>query len=304
MTTNPIAFSKPFSLEHAKAGARFILRNGTKVRILCWDRKGQGCPLVGLATRDYDVSEIVYAWTIQGSIQLGKLSSDWDLVMAPMAIIDGRPVFVGDVIEATNSGLGYQKITVLPSWLYNPLNTYRWPAHYMFKDKELTEESELWYKEVGCIPVKIRAGVSPGIRSHFERIIDSKGSWDHLYFWEEPITEVFFKCVSVVPDSILWYKETLSSKPILVTAGALAGVSGNTTHLNRLARNRVWENYYFWIKPKEKKEVWQAKVRSMVNPEKIIFTANTFPSKVDCEQKWGGNSSRFIEAVLISTYEE
>ena len=40
---------KPFNAEAAKKGARVETRGGDPVRIICYDRKGDDCPILALS---------------------------------------------------------------------------------------------------------------------------------------------------------------------------------------------------------------------------------------------------------------
>lgn len=84
-------FSRPFNLEHAKAGAPFCCRDGVEVEILKWDRKHTFC-IVGLDTIDASVRR----WRADGSYNEGF--NVFDLVMLPLGFIDGKPVWTCDEI--------------------------------------------------------------------------------------------------------------------------------------------------------------------------------------------------------------
>jgi hypothetical protein len=81
-------FTRPFDLEHAKAGAPIALREGsTTAAILKWDARG-AFPLVGLINQ-----ETACQWSLSG---VHPTTKDFDLVMTPLGYIDGKPVFTGD----------------------------------------------------------------------------------------------------------------------------------------------------------------------------------------------------------------
>lgn len=88
---NPPEFTKPFNLEHAKAGAPYSCKDGTEATVLKWDGRLMGCSLVGV----YGPNDKVMTWAADGSY--GSSRHDHiDLVMLPIGLIDGKPVFVGD----------------------------------------------------------------------------------------------------------------------------------------------------------------------------------------------------------------
>lgn len=85
-------FSKEFNVEHAKAGAPYCCRNGEEAAILKWDGRRENEPLIG-ARSDCDSPT---TWGIDGAYLPGRSVCNEDLVMLPLGMIDGKPVFVGD----------------------------------------------------------------------------------------------------------------------------------------------------------------------------------------------------------------
>lgn len=71
---------KPFDLEAAKAGAKVITRDGRPVRILCFDRKDNQCPIVGLVSREYGEGLVSFA---EDGRYIPDAVSSSDLFMAP-----------------------------------------------------------------------------------------------------------------------------------------------------------------------------------------------------------------------------
>lgn len=84
-------FSKPFDLDAARAGATFGCRDGRPAEILKWDGRRPGEPLIGFQGD----SDIPASWTVDGAYEAG-CEGDIDLVMLPLGLIDGKPVFVGE----------------------------------------------------------------------------------------------------------------------------------------------------------------------------------------------------------------
>lgn len=115
-------FSKPFNANHARAGALYCCRDGTEATVLKWDGRGK-YPIIGVAS-DIDKQAI---WMQDGHI-LDNANRDYDLVMLPLGMVDGRPVFMGDIVEHRVQGIWYP-ITAAPN-LRNPWNvaSLRWPA--------------------------------------------------------------------------------------------------------------------------------------------------------------------------------
>lgn len=87
-------FSKPFNLEHARAGAPFGCRDGRVATILKWDGRRPGEPLIGHQGED----DMPASWAVDGAYN-PEHESGLDLLMLPLGMLDGKPVFAGDAIE-------------------------------------------------------------------------------------------------------------------------------------------------------------------------------------------------------------
>lgn len=122
-------FTKPFNIEHAKAGAPYCCSGGSEATILKWDCNHQHYPLIGAICENG--SHYPESWTASG-MQASDEEVErrpWrDLVMLPLGMIDGKPVFVGDEIEAMSvPGDDWIGITVKPGDRPRQ-NGFRWPA--------------------------------------------------------------------------------------------------------------------------------------------------------------------------------
>ncbi|MCY0910908.1 hypothetical protein [Massilia antarctica] len=85
--------TRPFSLEHARAGAPYRCRDTQEATVYKWDGRDTKYPLVGcIGANDQPVS-----WRANGQ-RAGGVECTLDLVMTPLGFIDGKPVFVGDVL--------------------------------------------------------------------------------------------------------------------------------------------------------------------------------------------------------------
>lgn len=69
---------KPFDIELAKAGHSVCLKNGKKARVICFDVKQQGYPVIALV--EEDGKEVVMSYTEKG--QTCAYPSAYDLMMA------------------------------------------------------------------------------------------------------------------------------------------------------------------------------------------------------------------------------
>jgi hypothetical protein len=87
--------TKPFNLEHAKAGAPYACISGSTAVILKWDAVNEKFPLIGYVT-EYN-SDYIESWGADGIADFASAQGR-DLVMTPLGHIDGKPVFVGDKV--------------------------------------------------------------------------------------------------------------------------------------------------------------------------------------------------------------
>ena len=70
---------KPFNLEEAKAGKPVCTRDGRKARIICFDAKGDPCPIIALVEENGIESAYHYDKNGQNAYNKSKL----DLMMLP-----------------------------------------------------------------------------------------------------------------------------------------------------------------------------------------------------------------------------
>lgn len=111
--------TRPFNLEHARAGAPIACANGDEVDILKWDRKHTLC-ILGLARQD----AAVRVWRADGSY-IDANSKAFPLVMTPLGFIEDKPVFVGDELVTPT---GMQWIPTPTCRVERSLGDCRWPA--------------------------------------------------------------------------------------------------------------------------------------------------------------------------------
>jgi hypothetical protein len=87
-------FSKPFDLAAARAGAPYCCRNGDTAKVYEWARDKGSYPLWGVVNQLFQVG----TWTATGAYTPGR-ESPLDLVMIPLGMVEGKPVFTGDVLD-------------------------------------------------------------------------------------------------------------------------------------------------------------------------------------------------------------
>lgn len=127
MTTKP-EFTKPFNIEHAKAGAPYGCRDGRDAQVLKWDRNVSDFPLLGVIGKSDDPR----TWVSTGASVYGAHGDEYDcdLVMMPLGLVDGKPVFVGDELEQRMTA-GWVPEVAQPRWATFPASwtsEFRWPA--------------------------------------------------------------------------------------------------------------------------------------------------------------------------------
>lgn len=70
---------KPFNLDEAKAGKQVCTRKSKNVRIVCFDVKSEGYPLLGLITLDDSNCEHQLSFTETGHFYTNHLEHEYDL---------------------------------------------------------------------------------------------------------------------------------------------------------------------------------------------------------------------------------
>jgi hypothetical protein len=94
--------TKPFNVEHAKAGAPYCQRNGLPAWVMRWERQSLNYGISGDRRLTSGVDSTA-SWTVKGAQFSDGTKSDNDLVMLPLGYCEGKPVFVGDKLEDTRA---------------------------------------------------------------------------------------------------------------------------------------------------------------------------------------------------------
>ena len=105
---------KPFDLEKAKAGAKVVTRDGTDVRVICWDGKFEK-PIIALVN-NRDGSENLNFYSLDGKFHapLGAYERDLFLAPTPRKLFvnlfkDGNEIYATcGVYESLEEALKYQ----------------------------------------------------------------------------------------------------------------------------------------------------------------------------------------------------
>jgi hypothetical protein len=117
-------FSGKFNAVHAKAGAPYCQMDGLPATVIKWDMDSD-TPLLGFARRRADSNEEVPAIWRENGIPGGSYDSEFRLVMLPLGLIDGKPVYVGD--ELDYEAHGKDPLVVVQAKDHN-FDGYYWPA--------------------------------------------------------------------------------------------------------------------------------------------------------------------------------
>lgn len=138
--------SKPFNLAQAKAGAPVQLRKGISARIVCFDKKGVvNYPLLALVMDGSGTRESVLEISNSGHYSNSQ-QSDYDLVMAPFGMVEGKPVFMDDVLEFRTHSANAWHVVEVNSEIFalHPENEYRWPKPTLINVYRYATDGELW----------------------------------------------------------------------------------------------------------------------------------------------------------------
>lgn len=114
---------RAFNLTHAKDGAPVVTRDGRKARVMIFSPDIKEFSLIGIVAALTPGKECSMTWTSEGKSIPGFDSLN-DLQMAPLGMLDGRPVFTSDRLEELSRG-DWQPVFVRASW--RGFINCRWP---------------------------------------------------------------------------------------------------------------------------------------------------------------------------------
>jgi len=138
--------TKPFDLEAAKAGAPYCCRDGQPATILKWDGRHAGYPLIGI----YGEEDATMDWATDGRYG-NSARNHLDLVMTPLGMCEGKPVWWGDwIVDGQGQEFTAPAINPGLDW-----SCCRWPNHApQYPQTRMTDDEML------RIVHSIRAGSS------------------------------------------------------------------------------------------------------------------------------------------------
>lgn len=111
---------RPFDIEQAKAGAPYgCIDQKNTVEIF----KYADHAIFG-TIKFKNEPEIAITWKTNGKV---APALDADLVMLPLGMCEGKPVFVGDTLLDEHFPAGYQEFTVMAGVNYDGLSHCKWP---------------------------------------------------------------------------------------------------------------------------------------------------------------------------------
>lgn len=90
---------KRFNLEEAKAGKPVVTRDGQPARIICWDRKKEGYPIIALI----GVEEDIASFTTDGR-RFSYGEGHIDLFMAPEKMEGWMNIYKGSMVGKRREG--------------------------------------------------------------------------------------------------------------------------------------------------------------------------------------------------------
>lgn len=132
--------TKPFNLADAKAGHPVQTRDGQCATILKFDSTYGVYPLIGVTGPD----DQFHRWTGMGYLGLGlAMENKFDLVMAPIGTIEGKPVYPGDMITIA----GGDPIAVRHDLPF-PIDA-KWPRQYP-ETRMCGDDLEVIYRGTGA----------------------------------------------------------------------------------------------------------------------------------------------------------
>lgn len=124
--------TRPFNLDQAKNSAPIVTRAGNNVRIVCFDKKApSGYSILALVAQP-DGYEKLCIYNIHGRANTVE-ETPFDLLMAPLGHVEGKPVFYGNTYEFQSPAgqwLKTEAYDVLP----RDSTPRRWPKKKVIKE--------------------------------------------------------------------------------------------------------------------------------------------------------------------------
>lgn len=126
-----VTHTRPFNLSHAKDGAPFCTTIGNEIDIYTFIGNFSRFPLIG----QHNITGEAFNWSNEGLCLQITQNSDYDLVMLPIGICEGLPVFIGDFLYPKRSDEGFSM------------------SYWLDVDEEISEMSWKPFIEKEAIPV-------------------------------------------------------------------------------------------------------------------------------------------------------
>ncbi len=277
--------TRPFNREHAIVGAPVITSLGFRARIICWNMNDDGVrDLIVVLVKRYQGSNQEELITVDSDGKgHGRMSSLGDLCMAPVATVEGKAVFTGDVVYQVDGRPTTVHFATWPPFKETDMNQYKLnPPPIMFEGKPLLYTDSLWYRMASDAPwskIQVRdvwANPAGMVESHFEYLKRNIGreSVATCYTRKSPYNLVLEGKPLELGDKI-WYKHPTSR-------GISMELTAYQLDLFETGKSRV-ENYT--RDPASKVELWQAKVTLKHAPVVIsVSYGEIYPSQEDCDK--------------------
>jgi hypothetical protein len=143
--------TRPFNLEHAKAGAPYCCRDGREATVFKWDCRHDEKRLAGIA----GPLDVIAAWHASGRFGDQENETTYDLVMTPLGMVDGKPVFVGDELILDGA-----KVRACPCNTSPEIECCTWPAPAPVYPETRMSYDEIWEEIRKAVPCQFSIGVS------------------------------------------------------------------------------------------------------------------------------------------------
>lgn len=126
-------FTRPFDLDHAIAGAPIATVDRGPARFVAYaDEADRSCCVIVL-----DMKGVVGTRRKSGRVnEFGATDNPFDLVMTPLGLIDGKPVFVGDIVKSPDC----KQVEADHRMNFGEGSTWQWPApERMYPETQMTD---------------------------------------------------------------------------------------------------------------------------------------------------------------------
>lgn len=221
--------TKPFNLEHAKAGAPYMCRNGQEATIIKWDGRDSGYPLIGVRGSQ----DMPGAWNVRGAWLQSESEDVYDLVMTPLGHINGKPVFVGDKLVVRGCTNEY----IASPRDINALHNLAWPA-----PPRVYPETKMRAFDLHAAYIKARGGADEGhtavANAALRHAIDN-GQVITMEDHADKLKEVGRKVAAITSPDLSGLAQELRWQESIAGFGTISGVKGVVQAVKMIVEGRA-----------------------------------------------------------------